>query len=90
MNIPTLLRTPVVEKGMDGNYYFTPQMFKIFSQLFTQLQQNVGADGFVVSPQTAANIATFVNPDNFTLIGDSTNNLLKVFLNGSLKTVTTS
>lgn len=91
MIIPNFLaQIPVVEQHEDGKFYFTPEMQGMFSQLFSTLAQNLGQEGLVPPPQTAANIALLTNSQPFTLVGDSTNDLLKVRLGGIFKTIQTA
>jgi hypothetical protein len=86
MNLPFQVSRKIADS--DGN--ITPEWQIIFDQLFSQLNINFSNEGLVVPNQIASNINLLINSSNFTLIGDSTNNLLKVNLNGVFKTITTS
>lgn len=95
MIIPNFQNSRFVNK--DG--YLTDEWQNIFQALITALQQNLSDEGFLVPQQSAANIAKLqtafaasTNPATYNgdLIYDSTNDLLKVNIAGTFKTVTTS
>ena len=83
MKIPNFLDIRLVdEKG-----FITDEWRQILEQLFQQLQKNVGDEGFVVSSQTATNIA-LLNLVNGTIIYDSTSNEFKGMKAGTLQKFT--
>lgn len=86
MNIPTF----VTKKIADENGNLTSEWQLIFDQLFSQIGVNLSNEGLVVPSQSSSNISLLTKSLPFTLVGDSTNNVLKVNLNGIFKTVTTS
>lgn len=86
IDIPIFVESQVV----DNNGYLTPIWRNIFISLFEQLQSNFSDEGLVVPSLPTDSIAQLTGSDPFTLIGDSTLNLLKVNIAGTFKTVTTS
>lgn len=86
MNVPNYQNTQAVDK----NGYFSSPWQMILNQLLTQMQNALSDEGFVVPSQSASEIAKLTNSPNGTLIYDSTNNLLKVKIGGTFRTVTTS
>jgi hypothetical protein len=87
MKIPNFIDTPIVDK--DGNLTLTWK--QIIQQLITQLQLGLSDEGILVPQQTAGNIAKLTGDKVIgSLIYDSDNNLLKVNINDSWKTVLTS
>jgi hypothetical protein len=66
-----------------------PDWHSFFSQLTTALQNNFSNEGVTVPNQTTTNIALLANK-NFALLGDNEAHVLKVILNGVVKTITTS
>lgn len=95
MIIPNFQNTKIV----DRNGYLTEEWQNIFQALFTALQGNVSEEGFHIPQQSAANIATLqtqfaaaTNPATYygDMLYDSTNDLLKVNIAGTFKTITTS
>ena len=87
MNIPNFQNT----KFVDRSGYLTPEWQLILQQLFQELQKNTSNEGLFIPQQPTATI-TMLNTAASTgaLLYDSTNNLLKVNLAGTFKTVTTS
>jgi hypothetical protein len=94
MNIPNFENVQFV----DRNGYLTEKWALIMQQLITALQTNLSNEGYIVPSQTAANItqiqtnvAASSNPAayNGDLLYDSTNNKLKVNLNGAFKEIVT-
>lgn len=86
MNVPNYQNTQAVDK----NGYFSSPWQMLLNQLLTQMQIALSDEGFVVPSQPASEITKLTNSSNGTLIYDSTNNLLKVNINGTFKTVTTA
>lgn len=84
MNIPNFLNEKIVDK--EG--YLTAPWQNMLIQLITELQKNAGNEGLVMPSQTAANIALLTNSSNGTLVYDSTNNIPKVNVNGTFKSIT--
>ena len=65
--------------------------YTFFDQLILALQTNLKPEGFVIPPQTAANILLLVNESsNNNIIYDSTINKFRGNENGSWKTFTTT
>jgi hypothetical protein len=95
MNIPQYEFDPLVELE---NGYLTPRWSLFITQLVSQLTTNVGPQGFVISALSADDIADIkaqglANPDavtNGTVIYDTTNNLLKIWIVNDFKTILTS
>jgi hypothetical protein len=65
--------------------------WKLYLQQLTQaIQQTVSSQGLRVPPNTAAQISQLTAPSaSFSIMGDSDNNVLKVNLNGTIKTIAT-
>ncbi len=86
MNIPNLLQ----DKLVDENGYMHPGWFGIFTQLITEMKNNLSNEGFVPPGQPTSTISTLEGQaGNFALIGDTDSNTLKVHLNGVFKTIQT-
>ena len=90
---------PVSQKLVNEDGEIVPEWQLFFQQLVQALQTNFGPEGIVTPQQTAANISTLqsqfaasANPSQYygNLLYDITNNLLKVNIAGTFKTVTTS
>lgn len=77
-------------KITDEEGYLTPAWRSIFQQLFETLQINIGPEGLVMPSQTAANINLLTDSPNGAMVYDSDNNLAKIRINGTWKTITTS
>lgn len=76
----------------DGSkrYMMHPAWHDFLSQLTIELQNNASNQGIVMPKQPAANFA-FLNPQKFgAIVYDSDNNVAKINLNGTFKTITTS
>lgn len=95
MNVPNFQNIQVIGKGG----FFTDEWQNMLQQLITQMQNNLSDEGFHIPQQTAANIAILqtqfaASPDpsayNGVMLYDTTNDLLKVNIAGTFKTVTTS
>jgi len=86
MSIPVFEDIKVVEE----NGYLTPAFRAILQDLLQVLQYKISDDGFVIPSRTAAEIAQFVDSPNGTMVYDSTNNLAKININGTFKTITTT
>ena len=87
MNIPNLADGPLVKKDLNMD----DQWFLMFSQLFTELQNNLSNTGFIVPSLSATQVADLDLTKN--IGGIFYNNTLGKFQcneNGSLKTITTS
>ena len=95
MIIPQFEYEPLVDITT-GN--LSPEWQLWFTQLITQMTQNVGTQGFVIPQLDAADIAAIKTAGlatagavaNGTLIYDSDNNLLKIWIVNDFKTITTS
>lgn len=84
MLVPTLVQQQVVdEKG-----FLTPQWRQFFEQLLQNMQQSLSDEGFLIPPQSAANIALLTDSPNGTIIYDETNNEFKGKKAGSFMTFT--
>lgn len=87
MNIPNFNDTQVVDK--DG--FLTDAWRQTLSQLFSELQKGLSNEGVTVPQQTADNISIIQGNETIgNLIIDSTNNVAKININGTFKTITTS
>lgn len=77
--------TPLTNQ--DGKMHELWQLF--FDQLILALQTNLKPEGFVIPPETAANIALLTGSEsNNNIIYDSTNNAFKGNIAGTWKTFT--
>ncbi len=90
MNIPNFVDIPVIVKRNDG-YYWSDEWRAIMIALIQTLQTNASNEGLVPPSQSAANIGIITpSAQTFTLIGDTTNNKLKVKLqDGTFHSITT-
>lgn len=92
MNITTVPFDNWIEIGPDGKATgrLSVQANLFMQQLIGQLQTNLSdGGGYVIPAQPADYIANNLANTNrkWTLIGDSTNNVLKINLNGVIKTI---
>ena len=85
MKIPPFNNTKVV----DENGYLTQEWRSILQALFEGLQYQVSDEGLIIPSQSAANIALLTNSPNGSLVYDSDNDLAKINIAGSWKTITT-
>jgi hypothetical protein len=86
MNIPNFIDCQITDQ--DGN--LTDTWKQIMTQLFSQLQGGLSNEGIAVPQQTAVNIAQLADANRSgALIYDEDNHLLKVNINGTIKTVST-
>lgn len=87
MNIPNLLSHPLV----DNDNMMHPAWRDFFSQLITEMQNNLSNEGYKVPQQPTANV-TALNTDKSkgALLYDNQTDELKVNINGTFKTVQTS
>ena len=87
MNIPNFLNTPPINPETGD---WTPEWSNLMQQLFTQLQSNLGPEGFVISQQSTANIAALTDASKSTaaIIYDSTVPAFKGNVGGTWKTFT--
>jgi hypothetical protein len=77
-------------KTPDGvRYQMHPSWHQFFSQLNSALQKNFSNEGIIIPNQSTANINLLTNK-NFAFFGDNQLHVLKVILNGVVKTITTS
>lgn len=95
MKIPSMpdIDLPLIDMDRfkaSGNMHMHPYWYGLFSQLNTQMMSNLSNEGFVPPSQPAANIALLTQSKNGTLVYDSDNDLMKVNINGTFKTITTS
>ena len=88
MNVPNL---PPDKTLVDATGKITDTWYTFFSQLIVLMQQNLSDQGIKLPQQTAETI-TSLNTAQSTgaLLYDSTNDLLKVNIDGTFRTVTTS
>lgn len=86
MKIPPFNNTKVV----DENGYLTQEWRSILQALFEGLQYQVSDEGLIVPSQSAANIALLTSSPVGALVYDSDNDLAKINIAGSWKTITTS
>lgn len=75
---------------VDKNGWLTSQWEQLLIQLILALQYGLDNPGYVIPSLDAVTIATLTTSPNGTMIYDSTNDLLKVNIAGTFKTVTTS
>jgi hypothetical protein len=83
MKIPFLQRGPIADKS--GN--LTPNWEGTLNELFTQLQQNVSEEGFVMPSQSTSNIARLTQSQNGTVVYDNDTHEMKVNINGTWRVV---
>lgn len=87
MKTPTLNITKAANK--DGTIH--PELHELLSELITQLQNNLSDEGIQVPLQPTSNIILLNTPQSTgRFIYDSTEDLAKVNINGTFKTITTS
>jgi len=86
------MKIPVFDniKFVDKEGYLTPEWTNILQALFQSLQADFSDEGLVIPSQTAANISKLTDAPNWTVIGDTTNNLLKIKINGAWKSINTT
>jgi len=86
------MKIPVFDniKFVDKEGYLTPGWSNILQELFQSLQADFSDEGLVIPSQTAADIAKLTDAPNWTVIGDTTNNLLKIKINGVWKSINTT
>ena len=86
------MKIPVFDniRFVDKEGYLTPEWTNILQELFQVLHLTISDEGFLIPDQTQTNIDKLTSSPNWTMIGDSTNNLLKVKINGAWRTVTTT
>lgn len=74
MNIPAFINPKFVQHEGDRVGFLTPQMQSYTDQLNQALQNNVGQNGFAISPQPDTNVAdALANMPVGTLLFDTTN-----------------
>lgn len=89
MNIPNIppMTTPFV--NADGRV--SEVWYNVLNQLIIQMQQNVSNEGYKVPQQSTFNISDLNNTKSTgALLYDNDLHLLKVNINGTFRTVTTS
>ncbi len=81
MDIPSYIPMKVV----DENGYFTPEWQNLINQLITQLQLNLGNEGYVLPQLSTTQISelTDVNKSKGALVYDNVTNQVKANLNGT-------
>ena len=86
MNVPAFTNSKVV----DEEGYFTPEWSNLMNTLISQVQLNLGNEGYVVPQQAAVDIAKLTDAEKSTgaIVYDSTNNALMGNINGVWKTFT--
>lgn len=90
-NIPLIPNLPYNTPLVDKHGTMHPIWNNFFNQFIGVLQRNLSTEGYLLPQQTAANISSLNTPNSTgALLYDSDNNLLKVNINGTFKTVTTS
>lgn len=91
MNIPNLpILTPLFnDPKLVAQLH--PAWMNFFTQLIQELQGNVSNEGYKIPALTADQIIQIENQkSNTALVYDSDNNVLRINLNGTFKTITTS
>ena len=83
------MKIPVFDniKFVDKEGYLTPGWSNILQELFQSLQADFSDEGLVIPSQTAADIAKLTDAPNWTVIGDTTNNALKIKIDDELRTI---
>jgi hypothetical protein len=76
-------------KVIDEKGFWTPEYRAIMQELFQILQIRVSGEGLVMPSLTAANIAKLTTSANGAMVYDSTNDLAKLNIAGSFKTIQT-
>ena len=85
MTIPVFDNIRMVDKeGM-----LTPEWKSILTDLFATLQDRMSDEGLVMPSQPASNIALLTSSDNGAMVYDSDNNVAKININGTFKTIQT-
>lgn len=83
-----LVPTMVFDKVVDENGYLTEPWQLLFSYLLTQMQTNLGEEGFVMPSQDDDTITTILtSPTPGTILYDTTNNEFKGAVQTSPTTV---
>lgn len=80
----------MMKHPMTGEWDMHPVWKNFFDQLIFALQTNFSNQGVVVPQQPATNITAPIINNAGQVVYDNTNHLLKVNLNGVIKTITTS
>ena len=86
MNIPDLIRSPIAQEG--GR--MTPQFQGVMNQIITELQTGVGKFSFNCPQLSALDITAAVAEGkipNGGIVYDTTNNLPKIMVAGTLRTI---
>ena len=81
--------TDFVMKDDKGNIKVHPLWIWYFQNLTLALQTNFSPEGLLIPPQTAANLAALTNSQGGILLYDSTNNLGKINISGTFRTIVT-
>lgn len=89
MLVPSYAPEKSVETDKELAGYFTTAWRLIFTNLLIEMQRTLSNEGFVPPSLEACDIAKLVNAENGTLIYDSTNDLMKVNIAGTFKTIVT-
>lgn len=84
MNIPNFVQ----EKLVDEKGHLTDSWRLVITQLLNELQKNAGNEGLVSPSQPETTIANLTASQNGAMVYDSTNNAMKVNINGIFKTIT--
>jgi hypothetical protein len=81
MDIPSYIPMRVI----DDNGYLTPEWSNLFNQLISQLQLNLGNEGFVLPQLTTTQISELTDTakSKGALVYDSVTNQVKANLNGT-------
>lgn len=85
MNIPNLPLDAIV----DQSGKLTDPWKVFFEQLISELQKNVSNEGYILPEQPTSNIALLTDLKG-AIIYDSDNDLAKVNLNGTFRTILTA
>lgn len=86
MDIPSYIPMKVIDE--EGN--FTPEWANLMNQLISQLQLNLGGEGYVLPQLQTAQINELVDANKSTgaMVYDSNTNQFKVNISGAWKVVT--
>ena len=86
MNIPNFINSKVI----GDNGFLTPEWQQILMQLFTELQQKVSEEGFILPIQSSSNIGILNNIDSLAaIIYNEDTNKAMLNENGTFKTIQT-
>ena len=78
------------EKLTDKDGYMHPTWQKYFSRFFQQMQAGFNDEGIVIPHKSTSDISELPASKSGNIVYDNTTHTVKVNLNGTVKTVTTS